>query len=287
MVKQRLISKIGRVTLKNPVIAASGTFGYGKQMQEIFDIDVLGGFVTKTITLKPRKGNKPPRIYDLGFGVINSIGLENPGLERFKRDYLESLNRLKTKVFISIYGEEFREWKELILSLNKENIAGFELNFSCPNIKKSPLYLNSKWLYSFINRLRPYTKKLLIAKLPFLSNIKDIAVSLKKANIDAITLINTIPAMAVGAEGKPVLGNLIGGLSGPCIKPVALGCIYEVKKVVSLPIIGCGGIMNYRDVLDFLNLGANAVQVGTANLIDPFVCKKIIEDLKRYYEKKN
>ena len=287
MAKQRLIFKIGRVTLKNPVIAASGTFGYGKQMQEIFDIDILGGFVTKTITLKPRKGNKPPRIYDLGFGVINSIGLENPGLERFKRDYLESLNRLKTKVFISIYGEEFREWKELILSLNKENIAGFELNFSCPNIKKSPLYLNSKWLYSFINRLRPYTKKLLIAKLPFLSNIKDIAVSLKKANIDAITLINTIPAMAVGVGGKPVLGNLIGGLSGPCIKPVALGCIYEVKKVVSLPIIGCGGIMNYRDVLDFLNLGANAVQVGTANLIDPFVCKKIIEDLKRYYEKKN
>ncbi len=285
MFRKKLVCKIGNVILSNPIIAASGTFGYGKEMQKFFDINMLGGLVTKTITLKPKKGNKPPRIYDLGFGVINSIGLRNPGLKVFKKEYGGFLSSLKTKVFISIYGENFTEWKKIILSLEDLNIVGFELNLSCPNIKKEYVYLNK--LITLVKKLRPLTKKMLIVKLPFLLNIKEVVFSLQKAGIDAVTLINTLPALALNREGKPILGNMYGGLSGPCIKPIALRCVYRVASSLSLPVIGCGGIMDYKDVLDYLNVGAKAVQIGTANLTNPLICKKIIKDLSRYYEKKD
>ena len=274
--------KIGKTILKNPVIAASGTFGYAKEMARFFDVNLLGGIVTKTVTLNPRKGNKPPRIYDLGFGVLNSIGLENPGLKGFLKEHSKSLMRLSTKVFVSIYGETLKEWAKLITALDKKGFTVFELNFSCPNIKGKVLSSDIKKMASVIKRIRSLTDKTLVAKLSFSPDIKKTALSLEEAGVDALTLINTIPAMALDRNTKkPVLGNVYGGLSGPCIKPVALRAVYEAVSVVSIPVIGCGGIMDYRDVLEFLSVGAEAVEVGTATLIDPLAAKKIVEGLAK------
>jgi len=272
--------KIGKVVLKNPVIAASGTFGYGREAAEFFDINQLGGFVTKTITLLSRQGNQPPRIYDLGLGVINSIGMQNPGLEGFKEKYGSFLNSLKTNVFISIYGEKSGDWEKLIASLSPEKNAGFELNFSCPNIKGNLVSENKRYIRKLMVRLRRCTRKLLIAKLSFSPQIKKTALVLQDAGIDALTLINTLPAMAIDrATERPILGNVVGGLSGPAIKPVALRCVYEVSRTVKIPVIGCGGIMDYQDALDFLSAGAAAVEIGTATLIDPLATMKIVKGL--------
>jgi len=278
---KKLNIKIGKINFKNPVLAASGTFGYGQEVKDFFDINKLGGFITKTITLKPKVGNKPPRIYDLGYGVINSIGLENPGIEAFKLKYTKFFTSLKTNVIVSIYGQSLSEWKQLVRSLDSQNVAGFELNFSCPNIKGKILSTDKKQAQQVVGELKKITKKLIIAKLSYSLGLKDMVMSLEKAKVDAVTLINTLPAMAVDKNSKPVLGNIVGGLSGPCIKPVALRAVYEVASCVKVPIIGCGGIMNCDDVLDFLKAGAWAVQIGTANLIDPCACEKIIKDLGR------
>lgn len=279
--------KIGKTVLDNPVIAASGTFGYGREFNEFFDINKLGGFITKTITLNPKRGNVSPRIYDLGFGILNSIGLENPGLGAFKRDYLDFLNPLKTKVFVSVYGQNLSEWSRLIASLEKERIAGFELNFSCPNIKGKIISGDKEQAYKVASYLRRFTKKTLMAKLSYSPQIKEVAGALQAAKIDAVVLINTLPAMAIDSETqRPVLGNVVGGLSGPCTRPVALRCVYETAPTLKIPVIGCGGIMNYKDVLEFLSAGARAVEIGSANLINPYACLEIVTKLKEYYEKK-
>ena len=272
--------KIGKVVLKNPVIAASGTFGYAKEMSKFFDVNLLGGIVTKTITLNPRTGNKPPRIYDLGFGVLNSIGLENPGLEYFINKHMGFLNSLSVCIFVSIYGESLREWEKLITVLDKEGVCAFELNFSCPNIKGETPSSDIRKMLRIIKKVRPLTNKTLAAKLSFSPKIKQVAFSLEKAGVDALTLINTIPAMVLDRNTKkPVLGNVYGGLSGPCIKPIAIRVVHETAKEVSVPVIGCGGIMDHQDVLDFLSAGAAAVEIGTATLIDPLATVKIVKGL--------
>ncbi|MCM8756598.1 MAG: dihydroorotate dehydrogenase, partial [Candidatus Omnitrophica bacterium] len=189
--------RIGNVNLKNPIIAASGTFGYGKEMMDFFDINELGAFVTKTITLMPKEGNIPPRIYDLGFGILNSIGLENPGLEVFKKKYSDFFTRLKTKVFVSIYGEKLNEWIELIKGLEEERIAGFELNFSCPNLEGEVISAYKNRVFKICSTLRKLTKKLLLAKLSYTLQLKEITLSIQLAGIDAVVLINTLPAMAI------------------------------------------------------------------------------------------
>ena len=274
--------KIGKVILKNPVIAASGTFGYAREMSDFFDVSLLGGIATKTITLRPREGNVPPRIYDLGFGVLNSIGLENPGLETFIREYAGFLKSLSTVIFVSVYGENIKEWAKLITVLDKEGFSAFELNFSCPNIKGDILSSNPKKMLGIVKRIRSLTGKTLVAKLSFSLSIRKTALMLDEAGIDALTLINTIPAMALDRKTrKPVLGNVYGGLSGPCIKPVALRAVYETAGAVSVPVIGCGGIMNSEDAQDFLSAGAKAVEVGTATFIDPFASRKIVEGLAK------
>ena len=281
---KKLKCKIGKVVLKNPVIAASGTFGYGKQMQDIFNLGCLGGFVTKTITQRRRQGNKPPRIYDLGFGVVNSIGLENPGIDKFKQEYLSLYSSIKTNVFVSIYGEKLDEWKEIVSSLDKKSICGFELNLSCPNIGGEILSADKDESYRLVSVLRQLTRKAIIAKLSFSPQIKDVALSLQKAGIDAVTAINTLPAIAVDAKShKPVLGNVVGGLSGPCIKPVALRAVYELANVLSVPVIGSGGIMNFSDTVEFLSMGAKAVQIGTATLVNPRTCQSIAKRLNEHY----
>ena len=273
---------LGKISLKNPVIAASGTFGYGKEFMRFFDINRLGGLVTKTITLNPREGNKPPRIYDLGFGVVNSIGLENPGVERFKQEYIDFLSSLETRVFLSIYGKSLEEWEKLVGCLDNEGIAGFELNFSCPNVEGEIVSYNEKEMVRITSRLRKLTKKFLIIKLSFSPFLVRNVLSLQKAGADAVTLINTIPALAIERqETKFALGEVKGGLSGGCLKPIALRCVYEVSQAVTIPVIGCGGVQSYKDVVEYLFCGAKAVQVGTANLVNPQVCEEIINEGER------
>jgi len=272
--------KIGRCILKNPIMTASGTFGYGEEFEKFFDINILGGIVTKTVTLFPREGNRSPRIIDLGFGVLNSIGLENPGVQEIKKRYRKFFSSLKTSIFISIYGEHLKEWQEIINSLKKEKITGFELNFSCPNLKGNILAYSKRKIAKIISSLRPLTKKPLIAKLSFCPQITEIALSAQQAGADAVTLINSIPALAFDSKGGHfILGNISGGLSGPCIKPIALKCVYETSKKIKIPVIGCGGITNCTDVVEFLKCGAQAVQLGTINLSLPDIAKKIIKEL--------
>jgi len=273
---------MGKTTLKNPVITASGTFGFGGELKSLLDVNELGGIIPKTITLLPREGNLPPRVYDLGFGILNSIGLNNPGLDVFIKEYIPFLEKLRTKVFISIYGENLREWKKLISSLDKYRIAGFELNLSCPNIKGELISADKNKAFNLIKALRGLTRKTLIAKLSFSPNLKEISLSAEKAGADAVCLINTLPAMAMDRKTrKPVLGNITGGLSGPCIKPVALRAVYEVSPAVKISVIGCGGIMSAGDVKEFLSAGACAVEIGTANLAVPSASLKIIKELSK------
>ncbi len=279
----RLEVKIKNLELKNPIICASGTLGYAQEVSGFLDINKLGGVVTKTITLNPRSGNPHPRIYDLGWGVVNSVGLENPGLKAFKERYGQFLSSLKTKVFVSVYAYNIREWQALVENLQEKYISGIELNLSCPNIKKEILAYHPSRVFKLISKLRKLTKKTLIAKLSYCPQILDVALSAQDAGIDALTLINTLPAMVCDFKRcTPILGNIFGGLSGPCIKPLALKCVYEVSHKVKIPVIGCGGIISYKDVLEFLCCGAEAVQVGTAVLKDFRTPLKILEDLERY-----
>ncbi len=271
---------------KNPIIAASGVFGFGKEMSEFFDINKLGAIVTKTITLKPRIGNPQPRIYDLGFGVLNSIGLENPGLEEFKKKHAEFLSSLDTCVFVSLYGESFDEYKVLIEELENFDFKGYEINLSCPNIRKTVKFSQKK-IFNFLSKLRELTKKLLVVKLSFHPELVAICKICENAGVDALVLINTLPAMAIDIEEKrSVLGNITGGLSGRCLKPVALKCVWEVSKKIKIPVIGCGGIFDFRDVVEFLLSGAHCVEIGTANLINPKISLKILKDLQKYLKQK-
>jgi len=275
--------KIGTVTLNNPLMTASGTFGYGKEFADFMDLSILGGIVTKTISVKPRGGNPSPRIYDLGYGVINSIGLENPGVKAFKEQDADFCKTAKTRVFVSIYGLSPHEWKTLVNELNIPAVAGFELNFSCPNLQGKIAAYDRKKVASVISRLRPLTNKPLIAKLSFCPHITDVANAAQRAGADALTVINTLPAVAVdSATGKFVLGNIYGGLSGPCIKPVALKCVYDVSRTVSIPVIGCGGITQHTDVLEFIACGATAVQIGTANITSPDAARRLVHDLTKH-----
>lgn len=281
MEKNGLKVNLGGINLKNSVILASGTFGYGEEVSDSIDLNKLGGFVTKTVTPKPRKGNPPPRIYDLGFGLVNSVGMENPGLQEFKDEKMVFLKSLKTKVFVSLYSDRASGWEKMVSGLNKEDIAGFELNLSCPNIEGEIISASVNETKKVVASVRKNTSKPVIAKLSFSPQVKDISIAAEKAGADAVTLINTIPAMALDPKAKkPVLGNRVGGLSGPCIKPVALRAVYEASSELSIPVVGCGGIMSCDDVEEFFAVGAKAVQLGTANIIDPFLCLDIIEKLE-------
>jgi dihydroorotate dehydrogenase (NAD+) catalytic subunit len=286
--------KIGRLRMKNPVMAASGTFG--PEYNELVDIKRLGAIVAKTITLKPRRGNPPPRLVETPAGMLNSIGLENPGLEKFIRDKLPELLKLKTPVIASISGDCAAEFREMARRLDKTDISGVELNLSCPNIKghqvtRSPCHRSdmlisqdAKATYDTVKAARKETQKTLIAKLtPNVTDITEIAAAAQKAGADAAALVNTFPAMAVDIRARrPLLGNITGGLSGPAIKPMALKMVWDVFSKVGIPIIGIGGIMNYKDALEFIICGASAVQVGTANFVNPKATIEIADDIKRY-----
>lgn len=287
----KLRIKLKSLELKNPVMVASGTFGpeYGKLSR----INTLGAYIAKTITLLPRVGNPPPRVAETPSGMLNSIGLENNGLEYFVKHKLPELKDVKIPVIASIAGDDENELKDIATSLRiAREISALEINLSCPNIKHGQrdflIAQDADATYEAVKAVRKTTKLPVIAKLsPNVTDIARIALAAEDAGADAVSLVNTFIGMAVDIEKqKPVLGNITGGLSGPAIKPIALRMVREVYKRVKIPVIGIGGIMDYRDVIEFILCGATAVQFGTANFIDPTAAEGSINGLKKYMEKK-
>ena len=287
-----LETKIGKIKLKNPVMAASGTFGteYG----ELIDINKLGAYIAKTITLNARMGNPPPRVCETPSGMLNSIGLENGGLDDFIKNKIPELKRLKIPLIASIAGDDAVEFKELARALSKiGKIAALEINLSCPNVKHGNrdflIAQDEEATYEIIEAVRRSTALTVIAKLsPNITDIKRIAKAAERAGADAVSLINTLVGMAVDIDTKrPVLGNVTGGLSGPAIKPIALRMVREAYNSTGIPVVGIGGIMDHKDAVEFMLCGASAVQVGTANFVNPAVSAEIIDGIKSYMVKNN
>lgn len=282
---------IGHLKLKNPVMTASGTFGYGEEYSEFVDLNMLGAIVVKGISLKPMEGNPSPRICETPCGMLNAIGLQNVGLKRFIKEKLPYLRRFDTKVIVNILGNTMQEYKRLSEVLDGAGVDGIELNVSCPNVKKGGIIFGTdkKILARLIGKVRKSVKKaVLITKLsPNVSNIREFSKVAEDAGSDAISLINTITGMAIDVETrKPKLANITGGLSGPAIKPIAVRMVWEASKAVKIPIIGIGGIMNAMDAIEFMLAGATAVEIGTANFVNPRVTIAIIEGIEEYVRRK-
>lgn len=286
--------KIAGLELKNPVMSASGTFGYGEEFAQFFDLGVMGAVVCKTVTLKQRDGNKPPRVADFPYGMLNSIGLENKGVEYFINTALPFLKKYDTKTVASIAGNNAQEYAELAKILDKESgVHAIEINLSCPNVSHGA----AKGLFSqdedvskeIISAVRKATGKPLFAKLsPQITDITVIAKACEAAGADALTLINTMPAMAVDIKTKrPLLGNICGGFSGAALKPIALKYVWDASRSVKIPIIGSGGIINAADALEFILCGASAVQAGSANFINNMACQEIAHGVEKYFKDNN
>ncbi len=282
-----LETHIANLTLKNPVLVASGTFGYGDECKELVDVNRLGGMITKSLSLKPRAGNPPPRIAETAAGMLNSIGLANIGVERFVKEKLPYLQTLSTPVIANIAASTIEEYCAVLSTLEAhEGIAGYEINVSCPNVKEGGLSFgtNCRLTAEITRKLRPLTRKPLIIKLtPNVTAVSQFARAVADEGADAVSVINTLVGMAVDIRTrKPKLSTTTGGLSGPAIKPIALAKVYEVAQAVKIPVIGIGGIVTPEDAIEFLIVGASAIQVGTANFIDPTAGVKIVEGIERY-----
>ncbi len=287
--------EIAGIKLKNPVMTASGTFGYGQEFSPFIDLDRLGAMVLKGITLKPKMGNSPPRIMETPSGMLNAIGLQNVGLEALIKEKLPYLKKFNTPVIINISGDTIEEYVELARRLGEvseeKGIAGLEVNISCPNVKKGGMVwgTDAKTTYKIINSIRKATSLPLIVKLtPNVTDIKTIAQAAGEAGADALSLINTLVGMAVDIDSrKPKLANVSGGLSGPAVKPVALWLVWQVFRTVNIPVIGIGGIIKVEDALEFIIAGARAIEIGTANFVNPRVAIEIIEGIEKYLIENN
>jgi dihydroorotate dehydrogenase (NAD+) catalytic subunit len=284
----RLAVEIGKLKLSNPVMTASGTFGYAEEFQDFMELKKLGAIVTKTLTLKPRQGNAAPRTCETPAGMLNSIGLENPGLEIFIQDKLPFLKKIGIPIVMSIASEEEpEEFLELVSRINLiPEVAAVELNISCPNVrgKNSLIAQDAEATYQIVQEVRKRTDKVLITKLsPNVTSIGEIAKSAEKAGSDAISLINTLGGMSIDVQQrKPKVSSGIAGLSGPAIRPVAVRMVWEVFNKVKIPVIGMGGITDVPSALEFIIAGATAVSVGTANFINPKISLAIVSGLKEY-----
>jgi len=285
-----LAINIGNLKLKNPVMVASGTFGYAEEFKDFIDLKQLGAIVTKTITLKPRQGNPMPRTCETPSGMLNSIGLENPGIEKFIQEKLPSLEKIGVPLIISISSEnDPRELVTLAARLDKiKAVAAVELNISCPNLRKNKLISHDAHsTYEVVKAVRQVTHKTVVTKLsPNVTCIAEIAQAAENAGSDALALINTLSGMSINVEKRmPKLACVTGGLSGPAIRPIAVRMVWEVFQKVKIPIIGMGGIMNTSDALEFLLAGSTAVSIGTANFVNPRSAIEIISGLKTYISK--
>jgi dihydroorotate dehydrogenase (NAD+) catalytic subunit len=283
----RMAVNLGRLKLNNPVMTASGTFGYGEEYADYIDLNKLGAIVVKGLSLKPRLGNPPPRIMETTGGMLNAVGLQNIGVEAFIEEKLPFLRKYDLAVIANIYGETYDEYKKVarILSAAK-GVHALEVNISCPNVKNGGVSFgcDPKIAAKVTRAVKDETSLPVIVKLtPNVTDITIIAQAVEKAGADAISLINTLTGMSVDLKTRrPHLKNITGGLSGPAIKPVALRMVWQVVQKVSVPVIGIGGIMTTRDALEFLILGAKAVQIGTANFINPHATIEIIDGIKNY-----
>lgn len=286
---------LGRIKLKNPVMTASGTFGYGKEYHEYFDIAELGAVVVKGIRMEPSHGNPTPRIAETAGGMLNAIGLQGPGVEKFLHgeDYMPFLRSTGATVIVNIWGKTLEEYGEVAarLEAESEGIAALEINISCPNVKHGGAAFGTdiKLASEVVSLVRKSTKLPLITKLsPNVGNIADFARAVEAVGSDMVSLINTFTGMAIDVETRrPRLANLTGGLSGPAVKPVAVRMVYDVSRAVKIPVIGMGGICNGLDAVEFMLAGASAVAVGTATFVDPMASMKVIDGIRDYMERHN
>lgn len=288
----RMAVQIGNLKLKNPVMTASGTFGYGEEYSEYVDLNRLGAIVVKGLSLQPRPGNPPPRIMETTGGMLNAIGLQNIGVDVFIEEKLPFLRKHDVAVVANIYGESYAEYQKVARKLNSvKGVHALEVNVSCPNVKKGGLSFgcDPRIAAQVTRKVKEETDLPVIIKLtPNVTDITAIAVAVEKAGADAVSLINTLTGMSVNLKTRtPHLKNITGGLSGPAIKPIALRMVWQVVKCVSIPVIGIGGIMTAGDALEFMVLGARAVQVGTANFVNPHATTDILEGMQEYLRYNN
>ncbi|MCX5717355.1 MAG: dihydroorotate dehydrogenase [Nitrospirae bacterium] len=278
---------IGKLKLKNPVMTASGTFGYGEEYSEFVDLNKLGAIVVKGLSLKPMEGNPSPRIYETPCGMLNAIGLQNVGVKEFLKTKLPYIRKFDTKLIVNIFGNTIQEYVKLSHILDNASVDGIELNVSCPNIKKGGIFFGTdkKILQKLISKVRAsVSNAVLITKLsPNVSYIQEFAKIAEECGSDAVSLINTIPGMAIDIKTRrPRIANITGGLSGPAIKPIAVRMVYETFRAVKIPIIGMGGIMNSGDAIEFMLAGAAAVAVGTASFVNPSTTIDIINGIESF-----
>ena len=280
---------LGFLRLRNPVLTASGTFGYGLEFEPYLDLEKLGGFVVKGLYYGPREGNPPPRLVETASGLINAIGLQGVGVEAFAAKVLPKLRGIDTAVIVNVCGADDDEYARVVEFLDRqEGIAAYELNISCPNVKQEGACpaLSPRTTYDLVKRIKALTRRPLITKLsPNVTSIVEIALAAEEAGTDAVALVNTFLALAVDLETRrPKLGNVYGGLSGPAIKPIALRMVHQVASRVRVPVVGMGGIMTGTDALEFLVAGAAAVEVGTASFVDPDAALRIVAEMERWCE---
>jgi dihydroorotate dehydrogenase (NAD+) catalytic subunit len=282
---------LGKLELKNPVMTASGTFGYGEEYSEFVDLNTLGAIVVKGISLQPMEGNPSPRICETSCGMLNAIGLQNIGVKKFLKEKLPYLRQFDTKVIVNVFGNTVQDYVRLSKTLDDAGVDAIELNVSCPNVKKGGIAFGTD--KKVLGRLVAKVKKsvanaVVITKLsPNVSSIPEFSRTAEEAGSDVISLINTIPGMAIDTEAqKPKLANITGGLSGPAIKPIAVRMVWEAARSVAIPVIGIGGIVKTEDAIEFMLAGATAVQVGTGNFINPEATAEILQGIMIYLRKK-
>ncbi len=279
------------IEMKNPVTVASGTFGYGREYADFFDLGKLGAIITKGTSLRPKSGNKPSRVCETPSGMLNSIGLQNPGVEYFANNDLPFLRKFDTKIIVNACGSSIDEYVELCKILNNLDIDGVELNLSCPNVKEGCMAFGNTYegVKRVTSEVRKVLDKPLIVKLtPNVTDIAGIAKGVEDGGADAVSLINTLLAMKIDIyKRKPVLANNTGGLSGPAIKPVAVRMVYQVAQAVNIPIMGLGGIVSGEDAIEFMLAGATTVSIGAGNFIDPYTSVKTVEGIEEYMRKCN
>lgn len=282
--------KIDKIVLKNPVMTASGTFGYGYEYEDFLDISQLGGIVVKATTSKHREGNRYPRMAETTMGMLNAVGLQNKGVDYFVKEIYPRLINFNTNVIVNVSDSTIEGYIEVAEKINElDKIPGIELNISCPNVKEGGMAFGTSgpMAAAVVEAVRRVYKKTLIVKLsPNVTSITEIAKAVEDAGADSVSLINTLLGMAIDAERRrPVLSTVTGGLSGPAVKPIALRMVYQVAKAVKIPVIGLGGISSATDAIEFMLAGATAIQVGTANFIDPAITIKIKDGIEDYLQR--
>ncbi|WP_252236072.1 dihydroorotate dehydrogenase [Clostridium sp. ZS1] len=277
---------INGVEFKNPVIAASGTFGFGAEYNNFYDVGMLGGISSKGLTLNVKEGNEGIRVFETSSGMMNSVGLQNPGIEGFIKNELPEMQKLNTNILANVGGGCFEDYAEAIEKLNDTEVNIIELNISCPNVKCGGMAygIKSQVAYEFVKEIKKICKKPLMVKLsPNAENIVEMAAKCEEAGADSLSLINTLKGLAIDPyKRKPIFNNVYAGLSGPAVKPVALRMVHEVSKAVSIPVIGLGGISNGIDAIEFMMAGARAVQIGTVNFVNPMAGKEIMEEMESF-----